>query len=176
MSQQPETKNDSGTKLSLSLRHPTVADGVKVWELVRDCGVLDANSCYAYLLICRDFAATSLVATSKDRDDRVLAFVAGYRPPERPESLFVWQIGVSPAARKQGVAKRLLRGLLASEAGQEVEYLEATIAPSNSASRRLFHSIAAELGRDLVVTEGFTEAHFGGTGHEPEETVRIPLK
>lgn len=173
MQQQKGIKDDdSSSTPTTCFRHPTVGDGASIWELVRDCGVLDVNSCYAYLLICRDFSATSMVAT---QENQLRGFVAAYRPPARPNVLFVWQVGVSPAARKQGMAKSLLRELLGSESCDGIDCVEATIAPSNRASRRLFQSLAEELQGELHVGPGFASADFGSTQHEPEETVRVEL-
>jgi L-2,4-diaminobutyric acid acetyltransferase len=165
--------------VSPEIRPPSVADAAGIWKLVRDCGVLDENSCYAYLLICRDFAATSRVAISAEK---LLGFVAAYLPPERQDVLFVWQVGVASAARGRGLGKALLRAALQAPACRHVRYLEATIIPSNLGSTRLFRSIAHELQADLKVLPGFSSADFetgvnNATSHEPEELIRIgPLK
>jgi diaminobutyrate acetyltransferase len=87
-------------KQEFTLRSPTVDDGAAIWQLVRETGVLDENSAYAYLLLCRDFARTSLVA---ERDSQLAGFVTAYRPPQRLQMLFVWQISVSQSARRQGL-------------------------------------------------------------------------
>ena len=55
-------------------RSPQIDDGVRLWEIARDSKVLDLNSSYAYLLWCRDFSATSIVA---EVDGRVVGFVSG---------------------------------------------------------------------------------------------------
>ena len=157
---------------AIKIRKPTVADAAEISRLVRDCDVLDTNSCYAYLLVCRDFSATSLVASSVGQ---LLGFVAAYVPPSKPDVVFVWQIGVSPTARNQGVAKSLLLGLVCSEACRDVCYLEATVTPSNAASRRLFQSVADELGGELRILPGFAAEDFDTSEHEPEETIRINL-
>ena len=140
--------------------------------MVRDCEVLDTNSCYAYLLICRDFSATSLVATISDQ---VMGFVSAYVPPDRPDVVFVWQIGVSADARKRGIARRLLKALIDTVADREIHYLEATVTPSNTASRRLFEKVAQETGGEFRVLPGFSQADFGTPDHEPEDTIRISL-
>ena len=59
-------------------RSPQIDDGVRLWEIARDSKVLDLNSSYAYLLWCRDFSATSIVA---EVDGRVVGFVSGYTRP-----------------------------------------------------------------------------------------------
>src|SRR3546814_9413799 len=72
------------------------------------------------------FAATSLVA---EHAGRILGFVWAFRPPERPETLFVWQIGVAPDATGRGIAGCLLRALLDRPACRTVRCIEATVAP-----------------------------------------------
>ena len=57
-----------------------------MWRLARDGGTLDLNTSYAYLLLARDFAATSRLAV---RDGEGVGFVLGYLRPAAPETLFV---------------------------------------------------------------------------------------
>lgn len=151
-------------------RTATRWDACKIWRLVGESGVLDANSRYCYLLLCRDFADTCLVAC---RDDELLGFVTAYRPPGRPDCVFVWQIGVTETARGQGLASRLLQALVALPACREVRYLEATVTPSNRASRRLFYSFAETLRVPCVLEQGFPAELFGFGDHEEEELFRI---
>ncbi|MCB9730581.1 MAG: diaminobutyrate acetyltransferase [Deltaproteobacteria bacterium] len=141
-----------------------------MWTLVRDSGVLEANSCYAYMLLCTHFADTCLVA---ERDGRGVGFVAAYRPPTHPDAVFVWQVGVSAEARGQGLGKRLLHALLRSPGCRDVHFLEATVGSSNVASQRLFRAVARELGVDCAVQRGFSGADFGPLAHEDEELFRI---
>ncbi|MBW3599392.1 MAG: diaminobutyrate acetyltransferase [Planctomycetes bacterium] len=157
-----------------AFRKPTISDGAPLWRLVREIDVLDDNSCYVYLLLCRDFADTCLVA---EFQGALVGFVTGYVPPTRPDSIFVWQVGVAPQARRRGIAQQLLLQLVASEAGRRAQYLEATVSPSNAASRRLFQAAADALGAPLNVHRGFDRDHFAGQDHEEEELIRIgPLR
>ncbi len=153
-----------------AFRAPTVPDGAELWRLVREIGVLDENSCYAYLLLCRDFSGTCLVA---EAHGALAGFITGYLPPRRPETLFVWQVGVAPHARRQGLGLQLLLQLIRMQAERGVRYVEATIAPSNRASQRLFHAAAAALGASLATERGFTRGDFGTLTHEEEELIRI---
>lgn len=143
-----------------------------MWALVRDSGALDLNSPYAYLLICTDHAATSLVAT---RDDELVGFVAAYRPPPEPAAVFVWQIGVVPHVRGQGLARRLVLGALAQEANRDARELTATVTPDNAASLALFRGLARDLGVGVVERERFGSALFPGPAaqHPPEHELRI---
>lgn len=139
-----------------------------MWSLVRASRVLDLNSPYAYLLVCSHFAATSAVA---ERAGALVGFVAAYAPPGRPDTLFVWQIGVAEAARGCGLATRLLRHAVDS-AGYR--YLEATITASNRASWALFQGFARRRAAAFRETAGFAATHFPqGLAHEAETLVRI---
>ncbi len=158
----------------LEMRSPRRADAASIHRLVRESESLEANSLYAYLLICRDFSQTSLVACDREG---LLGFVAGYRLPEKPEAVFVWQIGVARRARRRGVAKKMLARLCEAERARGTRYLEATVAPSNAPSRGLFQSLAESLSTPLQILPGFTIDEFGDEPHEAEELIRIgPLQ
>jgi L-2,4-diaminobutyric acid acetyltransferase len=141
-----------------------------VWQLVVDTGTLDRNSGYTYLLLCRDFSDTSIVA--EDGDD-LAGFVTAYRIPSEPDTLFVWQVGVAEKARGEGLAGRMLERLLRSTGCRGVRFLETTVTASNTASRALFRSLARRLDAALVELEGFPSTLFPEEGHEAEPRLRI---
>ncbi|OLT01422.1 diaminobutyrate acetyltransferase [Pseudonocardia sp. CNS-004] len=151
----------------VTIGHPDVTDGVACWRLAEATGTLDVNSRYAYLLWCRDFAATSVVAR---RDGEVVGFVTGFRRPEEPSTLVVWQVAVDAAARGRGVAAAMLDALFDRVA--DVDHLEATVTPDNTGSIALFSRFAARRGAQLSRSELFG-AELLGSGHEPEILFRI---
>lgn len=151
-------------------RKPEKSDGADMWALVKKTGVLDLNSAYSYLMLGEYFSDTCVVA---ERKDRIVGFVSGFIPQDRPDTVFVWQVGVADSERGRGLGKHLLRHLLGSEACSEVRYLESTITPSNTASTRLFRAIARELHTSCVIDDGFHENLFPGEGHETERLFRI---
>lgn len=155
-----------------TLRQPTLDDASWIWRLVRETGVLDENSSYAYLLLCKDFANTCLVA---ERGSQLVGFVTGYRPPQQSTVLFVWQVGVSSIVRRRGLAIQMLAELVnrCRRCEPSLEYVEATVAPSNTASRELFDALARHLEAPLTETEGFDESHFRFGSHESEPLIRI---
>lgn len=153
--------------MSEILRHPTPDDGADVWQLVRDTGVLDVNSLYAYAMWFRHFAGTCVVA---EDGGEIVGFVTGYRLPEQPEAIFIWQVGVRSNHRGRGLASRLLRWVVHSQ--PDAHMLHTTITPSNTASRRLFRSLARHLDTDCQVGPGLSASQLGGT-HESEELFRI---
>ncbi|MFH8611338.1 diaminobutyrate acetyltransferase [Streptomyces sp. NPDC018029] len=156
----------------LRLDSPVVADGATIWRIARDSKVLDLNSSYSYLLWCRDFAATSVVA--RDADGEPVGFITGYIRPERPNTLVVWQVAVDHAQRGRGLAGALLDGLTSKvAAGRALTAVETTITPGNTASERLFTSYAARHGASLERTVLFDAGLFPDGGHEPEVLYRI---
>jgi L-2,4-diaminobutyric acid acetyltransferase len=163
--QEPETG-----KQEFVLRAPTLDDAPLIHRLVKETGVLDVNSCYLYLLLCRDFSETCLIA---ERDSKLVGFVTAYRPPLRHDVLFVWQVAVCASARRCGLGLRMLTELLTRQGEASLKWIETTVSPSNRASRRLFDSLAAELEVSLIESEGFIESHFGAGNHESEPLLRI---
>jgi L-2,4-diaminobutyric acid acetyltransferase len=151
--------------MSARLRHPTPGDAPAVWRLVQDSGVLDPNSAYAYVVLFSHFPTTCAVA---EREGQVVGFVTGYRIPARPAVHFVWQVGVREDHRGLGLATDMLLWLLGDGAPTPVHALEATVTPSNQASRRLFFGLARALQSSCVVRPGFPPELLG-EGHEPEE-------
>jgi L-2,4-diaminobutyric acid acetyltransferase len=152
------------------IRSPRARDAAAVWDLVDKTPALDANSAYAYLLLCTDFASTSVVA---EADGEVVGFVLGYRPPARQEALFVWQVAVREDQRGHGLGGVLLESVLSRNAPLGVEFLEATVTPSNEASWSLFRGFARRAGVDCREVETFPAQLFPGESHEEEVRIRI---
>ncbi|APY88962.1 diaminobutyrate acetyltransferase [Streptomyces alfalfae] len=156
----------------LRIDSPAVADGAAIWRIARDSKVLDLNSSYSYLLWCRDFAATSVVARGADGEP--VGFITGYFRPERPDTLLVWQVAVDHAQRGRGLAGALLDGLTAKvTAGRAPITVETTITPGNTASERLFLSYARRHGAAVEQKILFDAGLFPDDGHEPEVLYRI---
>jgi L-2,4-diaminobutyric acid acetyltransferase len=157
------------TAAPIRLGRPRPGEGRKLWRLARDCRKLDLNSPYCYLLWCRDFARTSVVARA---GEAVVGFLTGYVRPDAPDTLFVWQIAVDGAYRGQRIARRMLDhlGLVMTELG--CRHMEATVTPDNVASLRTFESFARAQGAALRRREGFGSALFPDH-HEPEVLIRI---
>lgn len=139
-----------------------------MWRIARDSRVLDLNASYAYVLWCRDFAATSMVACV---DGQVVGFVIGYRRPKQPATLMVWQVAVDDRYRGRRLASRMLDALL-DGLSQPVSSLETTITPTNVASTRLFSRFAQAHGAQVLREPAFDSSLFP-EGHESELLFRI---
>ncbi len=154
----------------ITLDAPTVEDGAAIWRIARDSKTLDLNSSYSYLLWCRDFARTSVVA--RDRDAKPVGFVTGYLRPTRPDTLVVWQVAVDHSHRGRGLAAAMLDGLAERVRVQGVRQIETTITPDNEASNRLFTSFGERHGATVTRRVLFDGGHFPD-GHDPEVLYRI---
>ncbi|MHA6298239.1 diaminobutyrate acetyltransferase [Devosia sp. CAU 1758] len=153
-----------------AIRSPESTDGAKVWSLIQATESLDDNSLYANLLQCTHFASTCALA---EQDGAVVGWVSGHILPEAPDTLFIWQVCVSDAARGQGLGRRLIGDVLARPACRNVKTLQCTITEDNEPSWALFTSIARRLGAQLRQIEHFLrDAHFGGR-HDSEYAVSI---
>lgn len=150
----------------VQIRIPETGDGAAMWRLARGSRVLDVNSSYAYLLMCRDFAATSALALV---DDRPAGFVTGYLRPDRPDTLMVWQVAVDEEHRGRGLARRMLDAVVDRAAPQ---VLETTIEPGNEASTALFTAFGRGRGAEVARSTLFDAGAFPD-GHEPEVLFRI---
>lgn len=167
----PSATRSGGTAVQadLQLRRPDPADGPVMADLVRQSGTLDPNSTYLYLLLCSDFRDTCRIA---ELDGRPVGFVSGYRPPDRPDTIFVWQVGVAPKARGMGLATRLIADLVQAATVAGARWLESTVTPSNQPSDALFRGLARRWGVDCHVSPRFG-SELLEAGHEPEERYRI---
>jgi len=157
----------------LVIENPQKSDGAALWRIARDSRKLDLNSSYAYLLWCRDFADTSVIARL---DGEPVGFVIGYRRQRAPDTVVVWQVAVDEVARGKGLAGALLDTMYGRLVGDGVRCLETTITPDNPASIALFTAFAKRWDAELTRSELFAAADFPDE-HEREDLYRIgPLR
>ena len=148
------------------LRSPRIADGVRLWQLAKDSQVLDVNSSYSYLLWCRDFSDTTIVAESAGD---VVGFVTGFLRPQSPTTLFVWQVAVDCAQRGRGLGVAMLNRLLDNTAAQR---LETTVSPDNAASIAMFTALARQRNKPISKQTLFAADDFPD-GHQPEDLYTV---
>ena len=168
----------------VSFRAPSMRDGAAIHALVKESG-LDINSAYAYLAVMDHFRYTSLVAfdTRDDTGDdgELLGMLLGYRVPARPDTLFVWQVAVAERARGKGLASHIITTLVQRNSG--INYVEATVTPSNVPSVALFSGLGKHLNpaRRAEIVCDVVEDHIpadsfpldNGRPHEREDLLRV---
>jgi L-2,4-diaminobutyric acid acetyltransferase len=156
----------------LTVRAPVARDGIAVAGLIGRCPPLDRNSLYCTLLQCTHFADTCAIALD---GDRAVGWLSAYRLPHEPETLFVWQVAVAAEARSTGLGVRLLEDVLSRDGCRTVRRVEASVAPSNIRSLRMFRRFAARRSAALERLAWLDrDAHFAGR-HESEPLIRISL-
>lgn len=153
-----------------TFRQPDIGDGADLWRLVRASGVLELNSAYCYLMMADHFGDTCLIA---ERRGKPVGLVIAFLEPRRPDTIFVWQIGVASSERGRGLGTRLLLALLEKKACAGVRFLESTVTASNRASITLFTRLARRLGTACRVSKGYGVDHFPDSAHEAEALFRI---
>lgn len=160
------------TENRVTIRKAVAEDGAAMWRLVEESQSLDPNSPYAYLMAGKYFSETSVVA---EWEGELIGFVTAFCLPDKPDTVFVWQIGVSQKYRGKGIGSRMLHELLGRATCKDVRYLEATITISNEPSKALFSRIASEMGTVCEVKECFPALLFPDNHipHEAEWTYRI---
>lgn len=155
---------------NIELRMPTLIDGMSVFRLIQRCPPLDTNSSYCNLLQSGHFSTTSVAA---ELDGELVGFISGYLLPQRPDTLFIWQVAVDERARGLGLASQMLMHILERPSCHGVQHLETTITQDNQPSWSLFKSLAKRLGTELQSSDYMNkETHFDGQ-HDSESLVRI---
>ncbi len=151
---------------------PKAEDGDDISCLIAECPPLDVNSSYCNFLQSTHFRSTCILAR---RDGEVAGFISGYRKPDEPNTLFVWQVAVSPRHRGNGLAFSMLHELLGRDKLKTVTAIETTITEDNDASWALFKKLDMQNGQCGEVSTFLDEkAHFKGK-HDTEYLYRIPL-
>ncbi|HZK43734.1 MAG TPA: diaminobutyrate acetyltransferase [Syntrophomonadaceae bacterium] len=149
---------------------PVEEEGAEIWELIKDTKTLDLNSAYSYLLLCKYFSDTCVIAKSADK---IVGFISAFNPPHKPDVLFVWQVAVDSAFRRYGLGLNMLKHLLARKTCDKIRYLEITVNPSNNAAYSLYYKLADELLTSCEEEICFPSGIFPGAQHEDELMLRI---
>lgn len=155
----------------IQLRPPTVADAPAIHDLVVRSAPLDVNSRYAYLIWCRDFAKTSVVALN---GGELAGFLTGYRPPRDPDVFFSWQSAVDPALTRPGLAFAMMTHVADQARREGARWFETTLNPGNRAVILLIRKVAGHYG-GTPETRTLFDAPELGEAHQPEILYRFPL-
>lgn len=153
--------------LQISLRLPVSRDALAMRQLARDSQVLSVNSTYHYALMARMFSETSIIA--QDRDI-LCGYITAFCPPQQPDTVFVWQVGVMERFQGKGLGKKMLSTIIKK---QQPVFVEASIALSNKASQNLFSSIARQFSADHIYNQAFFTRNDLGKLEEEEILFRI---
>ncbi|MBU9722043.1 MULTISPECIES: diaminobutyrate acetyltransferase [Bacillaceae] len=164
------TNNTETLQKVVTFSEPTTSDGSDMWDLVNQ-STLDQNSPYKYIMMCEFFSDTCVVAKE---EDKLVGFITGFIPPNRPDVIFIWQVGVHESQRGKGIASKMLNDLLSRVKCKNIRFLEATVTPTNVASQSLFLRLARDHNTECKVDDFFSEDLFPEEGkHEAELMYRV---
>ena len=145
-------------------------EGSAAFKLIAKCAPLDTNSLYCNLLQCSHFSGTSVAATYQGE---LVGFISAYLIPERPNTLFIWQVAVDTQVRGQGLATKMQQNILARAQCANVNTIETTITESNQASWALFNGLASKLNAQLHSSVMFDREQHLDNAHDTEMLVKI---
>lgn len=148
---------------TIHLSRPDQTDGERMWQLAKQT-TLDNNSVYKYIMMTHYFVDTCVVAKY---NQELVGFITAFIPPKQPDTVFVWQIGVSQNHHGEGIGSCLLEELFNQVKTKGIKYLEATITPSNQASQALFKKFANHHKTNCNIQTFFTRDLF--PDHDPYE-------
>lgn len=162
------------TQDKIHTRKPKADDGYDIHQLIANSPPLDLNSVYSYYLLCKHYRDSCVIA---EYQNQIVGFISAYPLPQQPQTLFIWQVVVDQAYRGQRIAWRMLSSLVQRYQQTELQQVEATVNPSNTASRGLFERLAVEQNT-MLQEEVFLDATAFGTkdNHESELLLRVPLR
>jgi diaminobutyrate acetyltransferase len=139
--------------MSIVIRKAREKEFLNVYEFIASCGVLETYGAHFYRIVIRYFRDTCYLA---ERDGKILGFMWGFLSQTDPHTFFLWQIGVDPSTRGEGIGGRILEAAERELAERGCHRIELTIDPSNRPSQRLFEkrgyrNISDEEGRTIEV-------------------------
>src|SRR5699024_9410485 len=105
-----------------------------------------------------------------EQNGKIVGFISGFTNPKQTNTLFVWQVAVHESQRGKGLATKMLHYILDQDACKTINYVEATISPSNIPSQQLLQGLARYLNTDIKVSDCFMASDFPETGHEYEDS------
>lgn len=152
-------------KDEITYRQPSLEDGADLWRLVDESGNLDRDSGYAYVMVARNFPATTVVA---EHNGNVVGMLTAYPLPQDPRRVFVWQVTVRDSYKRQGIASAMLDQLIQRDEVAGVRWVEATIVPGNTPAEALFRSLADRLDCPIKETEAYADELFPDAEHKIE--------
>ena len=134
--------------MSVVIRKACEEEFLDVYRFIGACGVLETYGAHFYRIVIRYFRDTCYLA---ERDGEILGFMWGFMSQTDPRTFFLWQIGVDPSTRGEGIGGRILEAAERELAERGCNRIELTIDPSNRPSQRLFEKGAiatSAIGRD----------------------------
>lgn len=131
---------------------------------------LDKHTDYTYWVALHEWGDFFLVARQQKK---IAGFVFGVRSFAQPERIFLWQVGVLSAFRRQGIALALVTEFMRRAGAAGANQIWLTISDNLEPSKRLFETVAGRVNA-ILQCEGETQGMGGLLAPESIYVLDIP--
>jgi len=137
----------------LLIRKATQEDFLEVHSFTAESPLMENYPEHVYKIILRYFGDYCFIA--KD-SGQIIGLIMGIVPQGFPGTYFLWEIGVSPSYKRQGIGGKLVREVESELRKLAFKRIEVTIDPVNLPSQKLFEkmgyqNISGGFGKTIVV-------------------------
>ena len=110
-------------------------------QFTAGCPPMENYPEHVYKIILRYFGDCCFIA---EENEQIIGFVMGIVPRSFKGTYFLWDIGVTPTYRGQGIGGRLVREVEKESEKMGFKRVELTIDPDNLPSQKLFEKMGYE--------------------------------
>ena len=128
------------------IRTVTDTDLPRIREFITRCEPLGFHTLFTYWVLGSHFTDLFLIC---EEGSRIQGLITGLVSSTCDNTAFVWQLGVSPESRRQGVAQSLISEFCSRASKLGAGHIQVTIEPDNLASLGAFTKYAQSIGREL---------------------------
>ena len=114
---------------------------MRVHQFTAGCPPMENYPEHVYKIILRFFGDYCFIA---EENEQIIGFVMGIVPQSFKGTYFLWDIGVKPSYRGQGIGGRLVREVEKESGRMGFKRVELTIDPDNLPSQKLFEKMGYE--------------------------------
>lgn len=132
--------------VSPMIRNIRPSDLSSVRKLVQECQPLTLHTAVTYGVLFRHFPDTCFVA---EESGTLIGFISAIRGTAHDNAIYVWQIGVIPAARGKGLSHKLIDAVAGAARHVSCSTLQVGIEPSNDLSLEVFRAYARKNNTNL---------------------------
>jgi L-2,4-diaminobutyric acid acetyltransferase len=155
------------------IRNIEPRDAEILQAFVSKCPPLDPHTLFTYWVLARYQPTYGFVA--QDFNGEVIGLLTAIASSNDHETVYVWQIGVAPAVRGNGLAQDLLHELNMAALQNRRRLLEVSIDSHNQESHCLFHAFARAQSATLEVVDVLElhDEHYALTDSEVLYQIRL---
>ena len=110
-------------------------------QFTAGCPPMENYPEHVYKIILRYFGDYCFIA---EENEQIIGFVLGIVPQSLESTYFLWDIGVTPSYRGQGIGGKLVREVEKELGKMGIKRVELTIDPDNIPSQKLFEKMGYE--------------------------------